>query len=116
MDAANDFSPADTVESEVFGLNFVNDLQSGEILLSVVGGTFLLTVSENSPGVDAAVGTRLVGSATIAVPPDETTNIGAIQRIATLQPNVLYVLQGVVLTSLGNTKSLYSHIFCEKVN
>lgn len=113
MYCGRDFSPADVVESDVYGFNFVNDLQQGELLTGIT--SFLITVAPESPGTDPLVASRLIGAAALAIPPGETTVIGIIQRIATLQPNVIYTVQAVVTTSLANTKSLFSHIFGEAV-
>jgi len=102
MYVGRDFDVSDQSESEVYSLNFVNDLQSGETILSVV---FALTVSE---GTDADVATRLDGDPGLI-------NTIAMQRITGLLPGVVYALQATVTTSLGNNISLWSRIPCEVI-
>jgi len=99
-----DYDPQEAVESETFGLNFVNDLTAGETISSA---TWSISVAQ---GTDVNVAARLVGSASIVVPDGATSQIATVQRIAGLQPDVTYMVQAVVTTSLGNTKSLFTHI------
>lgn len=109
MYAGRDFSPMETAESEVFGLDFVNDLIAGEIL---TGATWTLTVIQ---GVDATPNTHLSGTPTLVTPAGTSRLTATEQRISGLLPNVTYTAQAVVTTSNGNTKSLWSHIRGEPI-
>lgn len=95
------------VESETFGFSFANDLTAGEVITSIVGGVWNISVTA---GTDTNATACLIGSAAIAIPDGSTANIATTQRIAGLLPDVTYAVQAVVLTSLGNTKSLFAHI------
>ena len=95
------------VESETFGLSFENDFTSGETISSIVGSQWNISVTAGS---DGNATTHLIGSATIVIPDGATSSIATIQRISGLLPDVTYAVQAVVITSLGNTKSLWSHI------
>lgn len=99
MYVGRDWSVMNTGESEVFGLDFVNDLPTGDSLTSVV---FTIAVVS---GTDATPSSRLDGSPGIS----GTT---AIQRISDLLPNVNYVLVAIAETALGNTLILYSRVRC----
>jgi hypothetical protein len=99
----------ETAESEVFGLDFVNDLDEGETL---TGATWNLTVIQ---GTDATPNTHLSGSPTLVIPDGTTRQTATQQRITGLLPNVTYTAQAVVTTSSGNTKSLWSHIRGEPI-
>lgn len=95
------------VESETFGLNFVNDLTAGETITSVVNGVWGISVTA---GTDTNATAHLIGGASIAIPDGATSNIATVQRISGLLPDVTYAVQAVVVTSLGNTKSLWAHV------
>lgn len=112
MYAGRDFSPAEQVESETFGLNFVNDFTSGEVISTIVGGAWGISVVQGSDGNAIS---HVIGSATIVVPDGSTASTATIQRISGLLPDVKYAVQAVVTTSLGNTKALYSHILGQEV-
>lgn len=95
-----DYSPANTVENEVFTYDWVNDLAEGEL---PTGTTCALEVSPQSLGTDPSPSSHLIGSAT-------TTGTVASQRIFGLLPNVLYIIEWTATTTLANTKFAYSHI------
>ena len=101
------------MESETYGLNFVNDITSGETISSVVGGAWNISVSQ---GTDSSASAHIIGAAAITAPDGTTSNIATTQRISGLLPGVVYIVQAVVVTSLGNTKSLWSHIYGEAVD
>lgn len=96
----------DQAESQVLALDFVNDLQSGE---SISTSSWTIAVAPNSEGVDATPSARLIGGSSIL-----STTVTA-QRVATLVPDVNYVLQALVTTTLSNTLSLFSHVQGETV-
>ena len=112
MFVGRNFDPQEAVESETFGLNFVNDITSGETISSVVGGAWNISVTE---GTDSTASSHIIGAASIVIPDGATSLIATTQRISGLNPGVLYCLQAVVTTSLGNTKSLFSHCYGEVV-
>lgn len=103
MYVGRDFDASDTTESEVYSLNFVNDLQSGETILSVV---FAMTAAE---GVDSDPSSRLDGAPSFI----GTT---AMQRVTGLVTGVVYTLAATVTTSLGNRITLWSRIPCEVIS
>ena len=103
MYAGRDFSPQEHDESEMLGLDFVNDLDSTETLTSSV---WQITVAA---GVDPTPDHRQ-GPSLEVVPPGSSLKTGTVQRIGGLLPGVTYVVRAVVITSTGNTRSLWSHI------
>lgn len=112
MYAGRDFDPQEAIESETFGFNLVNDLTSGETISSVSGGAWNISVSK---GTDSTASSHIIGAASIVIPDGATSLIATTQRISGLNPGVTYCVQAVVATSLGNTKSLFSHIRGETV-
>ena len=102
MYCGRDFSPADNSDSELYALDFVNDLPAGD---SIIGGALTLTVYR---GTDADPSSRLAGGFSV-----DGTKV--IQRIRNLTAGVIYTLQIVVTTQQGNSISLFSHIPCEPV-
>lgn len=87
-------------------------MTAGETISSVVGGQWNIGVSQGS---DSGAAAHLVGAAAIVIPDNATSLIATTQRISGLLPNVKYWVQAVVTTSLGNTKSLFSHIQGDEV-
>lgn len=99
MYIGSDFSPASPGESELYTLDFSNDLATNESINTAV---WSLSAIE---GVDADAAVRLAGAASVTI---KTTS----QRIAGLQAGVKYLMQASVATTFGNTKVLYSHVAC----
>jgi len=91
----------------------VNDLTSGETISSVVGGVWNISVAQ---GTDTGATAHLIGAAAVVIPDGATSNIATTQRISGLLPGVVYIVQAVVATSLGNTKSLWAHVYGEAVD
>jgi hypothetical protein len=102
MYVGRDFDPSDEGENEVYSLDFVKDVASGE---TIVSAQWFLAVAEDSEAEDANAQDHIVL---------DSTNAGTVssQRIAGLVRGVKYVVQAKALTSQGNTKSLWSHIPC----
>lgn len=100
MFTSRDYDPAQSGESDVYGMNFVNDIDADD---SIVSATWTLSVAY---GTDATPSARLINAAWVESP--TVTN----QRIANLVAGVTYIVQVSVNTTLGNTKQLYSHIEC----
>lgn len=104
MYAGRDFSPQEFSESEVFGFDFINDLDPGEELLSSV---WTLRVAAGS---DPQVLKHLQGPPLVVVPFGGTLKTGTIQRIGGLKPGVTYAAHALVITTLGNSRNLWAHI------
>lgn len=106
MYLGRDFSPQEITESESFGLDFVNDLDATEELQSSV---WIMTVVD---GVDPTPHKRLEGPSMVVAPRDSPNQMktATIQRIGGLMPDVTYVVRAECITTLGNTKSLWTHI------
>lgn len=104
-----DFSPVETIETQIYGLDFVNDLDANETL---IGAVWSLTVIQ---GVDPLASTRLSGLPALVTPTGTTRQTATQQRISGLLANVTYTAQAIVTTSLSNTKSLWTHIRGEPV-
>lgn len=100
MYVGRDFDVADSGESEVYTLDFVNDLAASDSLATV---TWSLSVNQ---GTDPSPNSHLSGSAVIA-------GTQTLQRISGLLPGVNYKVEAVVTTTLGNTVSLWSHVRCQ---
>ncbi len=103
MYVGRDFDPANSTESEVYSLDFVNELATGETLLSITSVTF--TVFQ---GTDANPDSHVSGNPSI-------TGSVASQRLVSLTSGVTYTLAFTVLTSLSNTITLFSRIACRPV-
>ena len=104
MYVGRDFSPQENGESEVIGLDFINDLEHNETLLSV---KWTIKVTQ---GFDPDPVIHLEGPGIVIVPFQSNAKTGAIQRIGGLWPDVTYAVTATAVTSLGNTRSLWSHI------
>jgi hypothetical protein len=94
-----EFSPADSVENEIYAFDFKRDLATGEVVESA---DFEISVIE---GTDASASSRLLGPASVS-------GVQARQRVANLVPGVVYKLQAIVTTNQGNTKSLWGRVTC----
>jgi hypothetical protein len=97
MYAGQDWDPLDVVETDVFSLNFINDLNPGEGITLV---TFTIGVTY---GNDPTPSLRLVGipgiagtvvSQTVSQPP---------------APGIIYWLAGQVVTTAGRRLELWGH-------
>lgn len=97
-----DWPPAAPNESEVYAVDFSNDLamDEGETLISAV---FQIKVVA---GTDSAASSRLTGSS-------ECLGAKAMQRVEGLQPGVKYLIEALATTSLGNKLSLHCHVTCQ---
>ena len=104
MYIGRDFSPQQQGESEVFGIDFVMDLNAGEVLQS---SRWFLTVVD---GADPNPGKHLQGPSKVVKPLGSEIVTATIQRIGGVLPDVTYVVEAVVITSLGNTRSLWTHL------
>ena len=98
MYVGQSFQPMSPDENEVFGINFVNDLAAGESIVSVTA--FNISVKQ---GTDATPTTHLVG-----VPSFVGTTV--VQRISGVLNGVEYILEAVIFTTAGNTRSLFSYL------
>jgi len=99
-----DFPPAEQTESDVYGLDFINDLDVGE---QIVSSTWYLTVTD---GTDPNPQFHLQGPSKLYTTDDNTMPTATIQRIGGLWAGVTYKARAEVTTDFGNIKSLWSHI------
>src|SRR5262245_30433277 len=104
MYLGRDFSPQEFNESEVFGIDFVNDLDDEEQLLSSVWTIAVTQGHDSNPKV------HLQGPPMVVVPIGSIWRTATIQRIGGLWPDVTYVVRAVVITDRGNTRNLWTHI------
>lgn len=91
-----DFTVCDVGEVEVYCIDFVNDLPTGDTLISAVWACSV------SSGTDPNPSARLSGVPQIFNPTKTT------QLIIGGLAGVSYILQAVVQTTQGNTLSLWS--------
>src|SRR4249919_2139673 len=99
-----DFSPQEQNESEAFGMDFINDLESGEELTSSI---WTMVVTD---GFDPTPEKRLEGPSAVCRAFNSDLKTATIQRIGGLLPDVTYVVRSEVITTLGNIRSLWSHV------
>lgn len=107
MYVGRDFDPMDNAESDVFGFNFVNDLQAGD---SIVSAVWNISVADDSPAVDPTPSARLMNTPWLYSPTI------TLQRIVSPVVNVKYVLQAVCNTNSGSVLSLFSYFRGEAVS
>ncbi len=104
MYVGRDFDPANSTESEVYSLDFVNEISTSETLSSVTSTT--LTVYQ---GTDSDPSSHLSGISSI-------TGTVVSQRITGLTSGVTYTLAFTVLTNMSNTITLFSRVACRPVS
>lgn len=103
MYVGRDFDPSDTGESERYTLDFVNDLQAGD---TIVSAAWVCEVAAKSVGSDEEAASRIDGPAVYLG--SKTT-----QRVTGMVPGVTYCLTATVTTALLDTVSLWSHVECK---
>lgn len=101
-----DFSPADNVESEIYALDFVNDLPAGDTI-STASWTCLNAA--DTQVTDGSPASRIVGGSTIS----GTVVKG---RFSAFVVGCKYILQATITTSQGNTLVGYSHVTGEAIS
>jgi hypothetical protein len=104
MYVGRDFDPSDTGESERYTLDFVNDLQVGDTIVSAI---WTCEVAAKSAGADSGAASRVDGAAV-------NSGTKTTQRITGMQPGVIYCLTATVVTTLQDTVSLWSHVECKE--
>lgn len=104
MYLGRDFSPQEVHESEVFGMDFVNDLDHNEQLIS---SRWTIAVKE---GFDPDPKHHLEGTSAVVIPIGSNMKTCSVQRIGGLWPDVTYRVEATVITTQGNTRSLWSHV------
>jgi len=104
MYMGRDFSPQEQQESEVFGIDFVNDLEHEEQLLTSIWTIEVMQGNDPTPQL------HLEGPCTEVVPFGSNLKTATIQRVGGLWPDVTYKLEATVTTNLGNTRSLWSNV------
>jgi len=88
----------------VLGLDFVNDVDTGEVLMSSTWDVLVVA------GVDLRNISVLQGPCIEVVPIDGSLKTATIQRVGNLLPGVTYRVRAEVVTTRGNVRSLWSHI------
>lgn len=104
MYLGRDFSPQEKHESEVFGIDFVNDLEHEEQLLSSL---WTIKVVQ---GFDPMPNFHLEGPCIEVVPFGSNLKTATVQRVGGLWPDVTYKVEATVITNQGNTRSLWSNV------
>lgn len=104
--AARDFTDADPngMETTSYSFDFTSALGTGELIVSQAFTIFVASVSTGAG--DPNPSSRLVG------PPSLTGNIVS-QLIGTLVAGNKYRIVATVMTSAGQTLSLYSYVECK---
>lgn len=102
--AGTNFPMATPEDDQIYSLDFVNDVQAGEVITSA---EVSFTVEQ---GVDADPDSRVIGSYTI-----DATGLIVSQRIRGLQPGCVYNLSIDANTSLGLTRNLFSLLLCQAI-
>lgn len=103
MFVGREYLPAYSFTSLLDGLDFTNDLDTGD---SVFTATANLTVQT---GTDPSPSSHLIG-APLVLP----SNV-VLQGVGNLLPGVTYILQIVANTTQGDSLSLYSRIPCRPI-
>lgn len=104
MYVGRDFDPTDNGESERFTFDFVNDLQTGDVIETA---TWACEQAAKSAADDPNAASRISGAAVL----DGTKTT---QRVTGMLPGVVYVLTAKVVSLMGDTISLWSHIECKE--
>jgi hypothetical protein len=104
-----DFTPAQAGETDLFGIDFIEDLSifgGGEQLLSAV-----FTIGVVS-GVDATPSTHLAAAPYVAINPNTMTGLAtlAVQKLSGLLAGVEYWLEAAAVTTQGRTLELWARI------
>lgn len=103
MFVGRDYDVADAGESQVYGIDFRNDMSASDTIVSVI---FELTVAS---GTDPSPSSRLDGGPTIY------SRTVVLQRVSDLISGVTYIIKATVQTSQDNTIVLWSRIPCEVI-
>lgn len=106
-----DFDPANPTESEVYSLDFVNELDPGEVINSVSSVT--MTVFQ---GTDANPTSHLAGGPAINGTIVSQRVGGPSAPGGNLIAGVTYTIAYTVSTSFTNLITLYSRIACRAIN
>jgi hypothetical protein len=100
-----DYSPSDNPENELYGLDFVNDLPSGDTISTA---SWTCTNADDTQVTDPNPSSRLVAGPFIA-------GTVSTARFSGFLTGVKYTLQATVTTSQGNTLNLFTHVTAETV-
>lgn len=88
----------------MIGLDFVNDLEHGEQLITSSWTIFVVQ------GVDPNPKIHLEGTSKVVIPLNSSLKTASIQRIGGLWHNVTYAVRATAVTDQGNTRMLESHM------
>ncbi len=115
MAATRDLSPAIDAVSEYLTITFDFGpmLASAVSISSIVSVTSAVYAGAANAGIDAAPGSRLIGSPALAPSPATgLANQAVLQQVGSMVGGVTYTLQCVILTSDGSKPSLWTHLPC----
>lgn len=104
MYCGRDYSPQNRIESEVVGLDFINDIEPIETLIASRWDMAVVA------GVDPDPNDHLEGPSMVVAPEGSLKKTATIQRVGGLWPGVTYRIRATVVTDQGNTVELWSHI------
>lgn len=110
MYVGRDFDPANPTESEVYSLDFVNELSTGETISLVTSVT--MTVFR---GTDPNPGGHLSGAPSVLGTVVSQRVGGALAPGGNLLSDVTYTIAFTITTSLSNVLTLFSRIPCRPI-
>lgn len=117
MYVGKDYDPIEAGETDVFSLEFTDDLKSGRTIGAPVWSCIVIRTDvgatpDNSPSA------RIDGVATISTsikPISGALRTFANQKVNGMIAGNLYALQATVTTSDGCTLQRYSRVYCQAV-
>jgi hypothetical protein len=98
-----DFDVATKGERQPYALDFVRDIADGDTLVSAIW------TCEVVEGIDPNASSCISGPASVS-------GTKTFQFVILLVPGVRYRLTATVITAVGSTVVLYSHVTCEPEN
>lgn len=107
MYVGRDWSPAAPGEAEAYTLDFVNDIDAQD---SLVSATWTCAVASWSAATDASAASRVTSPGAVGASNGRTKTS---TMVSGLLPNVTYVLEATAVTTFGNTVKLHSHVVCQ---
>ena len=105
MYVGRDFHPADTGEDEIYTFDFRRDFDEGE---TIVSSEWTCAIASDSESIDDDAPNTHHSDDSETLDTDTTSR----RRISGLVAGVKYVLEATVTTSLGNMRTLWSHVTC----
>jgi hypothetical protein len=115
MYVGKDWDIIEPSETDTFSLEFTSRLKTGETVAST---SWQLAVVSSDPGItpDASAASRLVGAATATTQSDPILGTRTFSN-QTIGNGVIagntYRGEATIVTSLGRTLTLWSHVYCQ---